>query len=231
MALSLLAAGCATGSRDRPQPPLDQGTSARPQAIAEAGAGQRSDTRSENPNRGVSHWQQCQARTEQVGLSLIDLPVASFADVDWCNLEYAEEEWLTLSAGVVEIKEPVGNGALENSYAYRLVSLGIGDLDGDGQDEAAVLLEEESYTEEGSWRAARLYLFGLEQGRLSLLTKVRAEWGSSTQLVLQPGRLTERFKNGEGDLCETRWAIIAGGQLTVEGTLCEDPRVLTGFPR
>lgn len=102
----------------------------------------------------------------------------SLREVDWCNREYVPG-FATLRKGRAEIHEYEELGGLHDTDIFRLGSVAYGDLDGDGVEEAVVVLDQESYAAKaGQHLEARVFVFALRGGKVVGVAQASTHVGS-----------------------------------------------------
>jgi hypothetical protein len=89
---------------------------------------------------------------------------ASVRAVDWCNREYIVG-FASLRRGQAEIHEYATMGGAHDTDIFLLGSVAYGDLDGDGLEEAAVVLDHQSFGANGGEHySSQVFVFSLRKG-------------------------------------------------------------------
>lgn len=142
---------------------------------------------------------------------------ASVREVDWCNQGFAPVMF-PLREGRGEQHEYEELGGPHDTYLARLEGVAYGDLDGDGHEEAALLVDEQTfYTSGATAKRQQVYVLGVRAERVELLAS-----GSSAlptpALVIDGGALTLVYV-AHGELCATRLAV-RGRELVAAAEVC-----------
>lgn len=120
--------------------------------------------------------------------------------MDWANREYVPG-LAALKNGSGELREYEDIGGLHDSTIWKLVAVAYGDYDGDGTEEAAVLLSEKWYGPRGGHREqTELYVYELVAGKPAQLGRTATVSGS--EVSVEQGRVVVRG----GDECR-EWRL------------------------
>lgn len=93
-------------------------------------------------------------------------PFASLRAVDWCNHTFVHG-FCELRGGTFEMHEYAELGGMHDTILCRLGNVSYGDVDGDGVEEAAVVVDEENFFTSGaSSRGSTVYLYALDKGAI-----------------------------------------------------------------
>ena len=140
-----------------------------------------------------------------------DVHALTLRDVDWCNRSYGDRiPALSQCQGSVGVAHRRGEGDHSTRYV-RFVSATYGDLDGDGREEALVVIESvdrplliqptqpptEHLVAVFTLRGADLYLYPVTRAGDADITGVRIERGEAV--------LTRRVSSRE---CNERWRLV-----------------------
>lgn len=167
------------------------------------------------PAAAPRSWETCREVRE-----VVKTP-RTIRDVDWCNREYTPG-WVALRDGIGEIHEYMDLAAAHDTYIYKLADVAYGDLDGDGVEEAVVLIHSESYTGTAAWTGADLYVFALRAGNVVDLGSSPASVADRWTLAIGAGEVTLRFAIPP-KACVDRWTFAAGTLVYDGATRCTGP--------
>lgn len=151
-------------------------------------------------------WQKCAAASGSAPTSY-----KSLRDVDWCNHSYISGI-ADLRKGYSELHEYEELGGAHDTDIFRLGSVGYGDLDGDGTEDAVIVLDHDSYgAKGGQYQVAQVYVFTIRGGKVASIASTQTHRGSTgrisgTRLFLdyQPAALR----------CTLEMRLVAGKLVT-----------------
>lgn len=142
----------------------------------------------------------------------------SVREVDWCNHTYIAGI-ATLRRGRAELHEYEEMGGPHDTDIFRLGSVAFGDVDGDGVEDAVVVLDHQAHgAHGGSHQGARVYLFTIRAGTVARLADGTARMGSVARIAA--GRILLDYAPAE--LVCTQELRRAGSKLASRTDPCVD---------
>lgn len=138
--------------------------------------------------------------------------VASVRDVDWCNHPFVAGI-CTPRDGVGELHEYEELGGMHDTHICRLGAVAFGDLDGDGVDEAAVVVDEEShFAKGGSSRSSTVYVYGFDGSGPRL--RAHAGIGLEADVSIDAGLVVLAYTDASRGRCRHTLRLAAPGETT-----------------
>jgi hypothetical protein len=143
---------------------------------------------------------------------------ASLRDVDWCNRTEIPGV-STLVKGVAELHEYAALGGLHDTDIFRLGSVAFGDLDADGVEEAAVVIDHASHRPGGGqWSEATVYVFALRRGAVVRLADSSTHLESSARI--DKGAVLLGYGSSDAPCVQELQLAAAGGALVKGPDTC-----------
>lgn len=131
----------------------------------------------------------------------------SVRTIDWCDRDYGA--WAKLTDGRANLHEYEEMGAPHDTSIWKLADVAYGDVDGDGQEEAAVFVTEENYGADGGESlSGTVYLFRFDGARLRQVAKSGGPFSRKATLSLKNGWVRITYAE-EGRTCSNAWEIHA----------------------
>ena len=146
-------------------------------------------------------WQRC----AQVAESVVSSP-RSIRDVDWCNHEYIAG-LVELRDGTAELHEYMELGGEHDTHIWKLIEVVYGDVDGDGRDEAAVLIHSENWAQGRSWFDADLHMFSLRGATVVSLGSAPASLTDRRNLTIGSNEVLMSYQR-DAKSCTDRWTVV-----------------------
>lgn len=125
--------------------------------------------------------------------------------VDWCTRSYGA--MADLRDGYHELREYEDLGGPHDTTVWRLRDVGYGDIDGDGLEEAAILISDETYgATGGSAGRTTVYLYALRDGAVVELARGSAPPCDRATMAVEAGAIRIAYEH-EGESCHAAWAL------------------------
>ncbi len=144
---------------------------------------------------------------------------ASLRAVDWCNRDYLPGI-AHLRNGRAEIHEYPALGGPHDTDIFLLGSVAVGDLDGDGVEEAAVVLDHQSYgAHGGGHHQSDVFVYALRSGKVVQLDSRYVHYASVARIDAR--RLMLDYGEPGAKRCTLELQLVAG-KLANLSDLCAD---------
>lgn len=140
-------------------------------------------------------------------------------DVDWCNRAYPELgsiPALVLSGGAFEEHVYACDNGEHTTTLRSLVEVAYGDLDGDGHEDAALVIDDDWYgcDDRGTTRVTLLAAFAFTDGVVRLLGTATVNQEPDATVKIELGALVRAVGT-----CHERWRLT-GTALVLDGARC-----------